>query len=260
MRLDPWIQRKRDVERVRAHLLRDHYPRLQMGWIVFLTGFAGLAASFLMLRAGVVAMGLRYFLAMGAAYLVFLLLLWCWMRLRGSLFDTVPDLPIGGGNLADIPGFLGRGGTFDGGGASGNFDVAAAVDAGSAVDATAASGDVAGTAGDALGAAGDAAVPLAVAALVGGIAISVILIVYSAPLLFAELVVDGVLAAGLYRRMQQVDHRHWLASAMSRTFWPFVISTAFVTLAGCAMGFYAPDAHTLGQVLQHRQDMKALKQ
>jgi hypothetical protein len=39
-----------------------------------------------------------------------------------------------------------------------------------------------------------------------------------------------------------------------------VISTAFVTLAGCAMGFYAPDAHTLSQVLQHRQDMKALKQ
>lgn len=52
MRLNPWLHRTREIDRVRARLERDHYPRMQMGWIVTLTGLAGLAASFLMLQIG----------------------------------------------------------------------------------------------------------------------------------------------------------------------------------------------------------------
>lgn len=70
------------VIRLQRRLLQDSYPRLQMGLIIALTGAAGLLCSFTMLRAGIASMTLRYPLAVAAAYLVFLLLLWIWLRAR----------------------------------------------------------------------------------------------------------------------------------------------------------------------------------
>jgi len=237
MRPDPAIARKREIERVRSQLVRDHYPRLQMGWIVALTGFAGLAASFLLLQAGLTAMGTRYFLAMCVAYLSFLSLLWGWLQTRRDGGDLSS---VDGSFDAPDPVWRGQGGSFDGGGASGDY-------APSDVP------DVPG-AGDALGAvdAGDAAIPLAVLLLAAGILFSSLFVIYSAPVLFAELLVDGVLAAGLYRRMRGIDQRHWLASALRRTCLPFVLTAVLVTAAGWAMGRYAPEAVSLGEVLQHR--------
>lgn len=239
MRLDPWIARKRKIARVQSALVRDHYPRLQMGWIVTLTGFAGLAASFLMLQAGLTAIGERYFFAMCVAYLTFLLLLWGWLRLRGDSFDvpTFDSAP------APARAWSGQGGSFDGGGASADVDLSDFVPA---TDTPAV--------GDALGAvdAGDAAIPLAVLLLVVGIVCSSFFVIYSAPVLFSELLVDGVLAASLYRRMRGLDQRHWLESAVRRTFLPFVLTAAVVTAAGWSMGRYAPEARSIGEVLQHR--------
>jgi len=252
MRLNPWLERNRAIERMRARLERERYPRVQMGWIVTLTGLAGLAASFVMLQAGLTAMGLRYFCAMVVAYAAFFLMLWLWLRTSGD----VPDLAAGGGDGAAVPGFRGAGGTFDGGGASGDYEVmsgaASLVD-----DATSAAGvgDVAGGVGEAAGAAGDAAGPLAVLAvlaLAAGIVFSSLFVIYTAPVLFAELLVDGALAAGLYRGLRGVDQRHWMESALRRTFVPFLLTTLFVTSVGWGMGRYAPEAHSIGEVLQHR--------
>lgn len=252
MRLNPWLQRTRAIERMRARLEHQHYPRVQMSWIVTLTGLAGLAASFGMLQAGLTAMGLRYFCAMGVAYAAFFLMLWLWLRTRGD----VPDPYIGGGDGAALPDFRGAGGTFDGGGASGDYEVmSGAADLADGASSAAGVGDVAGGVGEAAGAAGDAAVPLAVLAvlaLAAGIVFSSFFVIYSAPVLFAELLVDGVLAAGLYRGLREVDQRHWMESALRRTFVPFLLTTLFVTSVGWGMGRYAPEAHSIGEVLQHR--------
>jgi hypothetical protein len=256
MRLNPWLQRRRDIDRMRARLEREHYPRTQMGSIVALTGLAGLAASFLMLHAGLRAMGLRYFLAMLVAYAAFFLMLWLWLRTRAWLAD-LPSV-FGSGDGPAVPTMRGAGGAFDGGGASASYDVASGASDMGAADAAGGVGDVgdvAGVAGDAAGAAGDAAGPLlvlAVLALAAGIVFSSVFVIYSAPVLFAELLVDGALAAGLYRGLRSVDQRHWMASALRRTAVPFLFTTLFVTSAGWVMGHYAPEAHSIGEVLQHR--------
>lgn len=261
MRLNPWLQRNRDIARMRARLEREHYPRVQMGWIVALTGLAGLAASFVMLQAGLTAMGMRYFCAMVVAYAAFFVMLWLWLRTRGETLDL--SWAGSGGDGPGAPEFRGAGGMFDGGGASGNFDVSAgtldladsASSAAGAGDLAGGVGDVAGGVGEAAGAAGDAAAPLAVfavVALAAGIVFSSFFVIYSAPVLFAELLVDGMLAAGLYRGLRGIDQRHWMESALRRTFVPFLLTTLFVTSVGWGMGRYAPEAHSIGQVLQHR--------
>jgi len=54
---------------MRARLLRDAYPRVQMFILVALTGLGGFGASAGMLAAGIETMSLRYLLAMGIAYI-----------------------------------------------------------------------------------------------------------------------------------------------------------------------------------------------
>lgn len=256
-----YLARTRRIGSIRSALERDHYPRLQMMLIVMLTGMAGWLASFLMLGAGVLSMGPRYFYAMCTAYIAFLLLLWLWLRLRGQDIDGSADfasVDVGGPDLTSCSG---RGGSFDGGGASGDYGNASipldGVDAFG--DFSSSKGGVGDSAGDALGSVadavdvGEAAIPIAVVVLAAAILFSSLFVVYSAPVLLAELLVDGVLAASLYRRLQGLDHRHWLETALRRTMWPFIGTALVVTACGWAMDRYAPEAHSLGQVLQHEE-------
>lgn len=233
---------------MRARLLREGFPRLQMFILVSLTGLAGFGASAAMLSAGVEAMALRYVLAMGVAYIVFLMLLWLWLRTSAS--DYV-DLPVYGGGdggtagATDLPavasegtGFVGGGGTFDGGGASANVDFGA-TDAVSAVE----------TPVDVISSADEGTIPLAVILLAVAIVLSSLFVVWSAPVLFAEILVDAMLAAGLYRRLRVLNPQHWMIAALKRTVVPFILTTLVVGAAGWAMQAHAPQARSLGEVL-----------
>lgn len=75
MRSDPAKIRRSLLRRVEQWLRTRSSPRLHMLLIVTATGAFGFLASFLMLKAGVDAMGIRYPLAVGLSYLMFLLLL-----------------------------------------------------------------------------------------------------------------------------------------------------------------------------------------
>jgi hypothetical protein len=214
-----------------------------MALLVGLTGAAGLLASFLLLQAGLQTMWLRYPLALGAAYLVFLALLWLW--LRTSALDYV-DAPGGLGDAGVAPGgatlpspIADGGGDFAGGGASASFE---APDTG-----TNPLSDGLGPLADA----DDVAIPLIVVTLAIGLALSSLYVVYAAPVLFAELLLDGALAATLYRRLRGLESRHWIETAVRRTAGPFLLTALFLLLCGAAMQWYAPQAHSLGGVLQH---------
>ncbi len=235
------LTRASAVQGMRARLLRDSFPRVQMFILVSLTGLAGFGASAAMLAGGVDAMALRYVLAMGIAYSVFLLLLWLWLRTSAADYLDIGAYGSGDGgageNAAD--GFAGGGGGFDGGGASGNVDFGttdSAVD--SLVDKPLA----------AIGSAEEGAIPLAVLLLALGIALSSLFVIWSAPLLFAEILVDALLATGLYRRLRVLEPRHWMVGAVKRTLLPFVLTTLFVGAVGLGMQVYAPNAKSLGQV------------
>lgn len=249
MNRDNTIGRRLAIHRMRLRLERDGYPRMQMLLLVTMTGAAGFIASYLLLRAGLNAMWLRYLLALGFAYLAFLMLLWLWLRTRPQDYLDVPD--VSGLDFSRHPNecaaeWGGQGGSSGGGGASSSFE---ASDGGTHVLE-----DTANPISEALDAVPDAdelAIPLAALLLVAALVLSSLFVVYSAPVLFAELLVDGVLAASLYRRLRGLEPGHWLETAVRRTFLPFVLTTAFVVAAGWGMARYAPGADSIGDVLAH---------
>lgn len=242
--------RQQQVRRTRLRIERDSFPRLQMSFLVTLTGAAGFLASFSLLQAGMDAMGLRYPLAVCIAYLMFLFLLWLWLRTSGpdSLDCSDPSVipaPHWSSPMKDGT-FAGIGGEADGGGASGTFELP---DEGAAVMT-----DMQDPVGEALGSAAQAeelAIPLVALILIAVVALSSLVIIYSAPLLFAELIVDGALAASLYRRLRGIDSRHWLETAVRRTCIPFLMTACLAAAAGWGMNSYAPEANSIGKVLQH---------
>lgn len=90
--------RSQAILRLQHRLEKDAYPRIQMGLIVTLTGGAGLLFSFVLLHAGMANMALRYPLALVAAYVVFLCLLWLWMRTKADDYLDLPDAAINQGS------------------------------------------------------------------------------------------------------------------------------------------------------------------
>jgi len=233
------MSRATAVQRMRARLLREGFPRVQMFILVSLTGLAGFGASALMLLAGLETMALRYTLAMGVAYLVFLGLLWLWLHTSASDYlDFVPDA--GGPDATpDLPpalrdDFAGGGGSFDGGGASANVDFG--------VDS------IAEKPLAAVASAEEGAIPLVVILLALGLLLSSLFVVWTAPVLFAEILVDALLAAGLYRRLRGLERQHWMVAALKRTVIPFVLTTLLVAGAGWGMAMAVPEARSIGDV------------
>jgi uncharacterized PurR-regulated membrane protein YhhQ (DUF165 family) len=73
-----------------------------------------------------------------------------------------------------------------------------------------------------------------------------------APLLFAEVLVDGALSYALFHRLRRKqEQRHWLRSALRRTLLPFLATAVFLAAAGAAMQIHAPGARSIGQVMAH---------
>lgn len=244
------FQRSHEIQRIRGDLERDSFPRLQMMLLVTLTGASGFMASYIFLHTGLVEMWLRYLVSFGVAYLVFLCLLWLWLRTRAEDYTDLPDVSGTGSSSSGSDGsgtcFSGNGGEFGGGGASGSFD-------GSHGDASVI-GDTGGSVGDALGTAAQAeefAIPLIVLVLVGAMVCSSLFMVYEAPTLFAELLLDGVLSASLYRKLRGFETQHWLQTAIRRTAWPFILTAVIVAASGWALALYAPGAHSIGDVALH---------
>lgn len=244
----PQFHRHHEIQRIRGDLERDGFPRLQMFLLVTLTGASGFVASYILLHAGFVEMWLRYLAAFGVAYLVFLILLWLWLRTRAEDYADLPDLSGSPSPRSGSSGtcYSGKGGDFGGGGSSGSFDAPS--------EHISVIGDSGSSVGDALGTAAEAeefAIPLVVLVLAAAMVCSSLFMIYSAPILFAELVVDGVLSASLYRRLRGLETRHWLETALRRTALPFALTAVIVSASGWGMALYAPEAHSIGDVISH---------
>ncbi|MFH1818540.1 MAG: hypothetical protein ABIK08_02370 [Pseudomonadota bacterium] len=239
-----YLTRSHAILRLKRRLEQDSFPRVQMSLIVGFTGAAGLLFSFVMLELGVTSMTLRYPLALLMAYGVFLVLLWLWLHTKAEDYVDIPDFSGSGssGSGDCTPAFEGGGGQFGGGGASGSFDMPTGADSSPLSDAVGAVGD-----------ADELAIPLLVIVFAVGLALASFYVVYVAPMLFAELLVDGALSYALYRRIKATDSPHWVESAVRRTALPFVLTAVFVSATGAAMAAYAPGAHSIGQVVQHTQ-------
>jgi len=244
----PQFHRHHEIRKIRGDLERDSFPRLQMFLLVTLTGASGFIASYLLLHTGFVEMWLRYLASFGVAYLMFLFLLWLWLRTRAEDYADFPDIsgsPFSGSGSSGAC-YSGKGGDFGGGGASGSFDASS--------ESISVISDSGSSVGDALGTVAEAeefAIPLVALIFIGAMLFSSLFMIYSAPVLFAELLVDGVLSASLYRRLRGLETRHWLETAFRRTALPFALTAAIVSASGWGMTLYAPEAHSIADVISH---------
>lgn len=245
-----------------------------MSLILAATGAAGFVASFAMLHLGVWRMWLRYPLAVLFAYAVFIVLLRVWLYLygrqsRGDIFidpdvahmtyDIVSDAF---GRRGSAPDIFGGGGDFGGGGASGSWGGGVSSGLHTAAPACDTSGATVGSGGGSSGGGGDwlsgldldvdsegcVLFLLALALIAAGVCAS-LYVVYAAPLLLAEILVEGVLLSGLYRGMKRARRGEgdWLGAALRRTWLPVLLTLLTFAAAGYLLGRAAPRARSIGE-------------
>ena len=204
-------------------------PRLALSGVLGLTGVAGFLASFSLLRAGVLAMCVRYPIAVLAGYGVFLGLLRIWVALERARFDP---------RQAALPPLNSRAG--EGGDTSkpqqrkrpdSTWDYLDFPDV----------GWEGGDEGCLLG------VLLGVFLVLGLVFFGLIA---EAPALLAEVFLDAVLVGALYRRMKVAARHHWLGTAVKRTWICAVLTALMVGLGGACLDHFAPSTHSLGLALQ----------
>ncbi|HET9228604.1 MAG TPA: hypothetical protein VFR31_18140 [Thermoanaerobaculia bacterium] len=196
-------------------------PRFQMMILLALTGGAGFLTSWGLLRGGMDSMALRYPIAVGAGYLVFFLLLRIWIELHRDPLDHIVDVVDGCGELPELIVPSGHSSS-----SSGDFDLP---DFG---------------VGD-----GEALVFLVVVAIVAVLGLGVVIYaLYLAPLLLAEVLVDGVLLVGLYKRLNRPQPTYWAFGAIKRTWVAAAIVAVTFFFAGAYFEKAAPEARSIGGV------------
>ena len=231
------------VERIRRDIERRGWPRIVVFLIVSLAGMCGFLVSYALLSAGITSMPLRYGIAGASAYAGFLAFLGLYVAMRrgGDPIDGVDavdllshtDLSFGGGSL---PSANFAGGRSGGAGASAPFD-------GAPPQSSSASASVFDLDSDL------AWVLVAVlAALAGAVAIGYV--VWAAPLLLAEVLVDAAIVSTVSRTINRKDRRDWTATAIRRTWMPAVALILTLVVAGWALQSAAPDARSIGPALR----------
>ena len=246
--------RERRIERIKQRLLRKSMPRVIVTLILSMTAMSAFLTSFALLRLAVLRMWVRYPVAIVVAYLVFLLLLaiWLWLRRRVPEpdVDALELIHTDLGPSHHHEGFGGAG-DFGGAGIGGNWtsSVASSSESGISGGGSAVADGISGLDLDE-GCLPVVAIILAAVAIFAGV-IASFYVIYIAPALLAEILLDGVLVAGLYRRVRRIEHRHWLQSAVRRTIVPASLVLVFFTVAGYLLQWAIPDAHTIGEVWSH---------
>jgi hypothetical protein len=226
-------------------------PRLQVALILLFTGLAGFLTSFSLLRLGISRMWLRYPLAILIAYCVFLLLLrlWLWLQRHSLEVDFDPSVldfsSSEGSTHVESFRFSGGSGDAGGGGAGGSWGESVSSSSSISSGSSASSGG-----GFDLDLEEGWLIVLAIIALIGGL-IASFYVIYIAPALLAEILVDGVLVAGLYKRVKYIEQRYWLRAAVRRTLLPAILAAIFFTGAGYALQKAVPEAQTIGEVWKH---------
>ncbi|WP_251140438.1 hypothetical protein [Rhodoferax sp. U11-2br] len=237
------------VVRARQTLQAKSYPRLQMTLITGLTGAFGLVSSYVLLHlGGVESMTLRYPLALVCAYGMFLFLIWLWLRTQAQDYLDLPNLSgsssNSGSGCSSEPLHSGGGGDFGGGGASASFDGPGVAP----VEPMEVDFDVSESVSS-VADADELALPLMAVVLALGLALASLYVIYIAPALLAEVLVDGAFSYALYRYVRGDDPAHWLATAVRRTVLPFLATGVFLMVLGAALSAYAPGAHSMGDLL-----------
>lgn len=238
------LRRNRAVQLVRAQLARRGGSYFLLLLILSATGLAGFLASVGLRWAGLASMAVRYPVCVALAYLVFLFQIYLVV-----LFHRRHHGRAGGPSDAGDQ-------TLD------SIDV---VDAGTDVAVFSLSGDgstpvasgekgsswLDGLGGDAGGDDGFAAVlvVIVIVALVVAAVVAALLVLVEAPVLLAEVLVDGALLAGMARRMRLANPHDWVFSVIRRTWLRAVVVAVLFAVGGILLSGLSPGATTVGEAL-----------
>lgn len=217
--------RHRALIRARRWLYARTSPRLLMFLIILTTGACAFLFSVLMLRFGLTSMALRYPLAVVLSYGVFLVLLRLWLSCQES----------GEVSSCDGPGVVD---------ASPDLLNAAANTVGDGIPA----GDSLADAAALIDLDAFALIAIALVAILSGILISAY-VVWIAPELLAELLVDGLIMSRIYARLKLTDRSSWFPGVLRRTWLPALLTAVLFSLAGFALQMLAPRAVSLGEAV-----------
>jgi hypothetical protein len=264
MRSEPFTRDRQSlIAEMHDRLLQTTMPRFVMLVIVSIGGLIGFLTAVVSLRLGLTSMGTRYFVATLAGYLAFVGLVRFWIALRRSRSNAVADALDGADLSSEAAYQLGDaavdsavesirsvrhvtgGGRSGGGGSAGSW-----TDAPAPVEGVRLSGR---------GGLGSASFDLdegwwlviAGIVLLGGFA-AVASVVWSAPMLLAEVALDAALVSTVYRKLRKQDAGHWLGALWRRTWLPAVMLVGFMTILGIALQQIAPDAVSIGGVFSAR--------
>ncbi len=226
--------RERAIQHVTACLERRGQSQVLMLMFTAIATVNGVLASTWLHAVGMDSMVIRYPLSVGIAYLVFLLELSFFIshhRARRKKF--VDDSAYWHStDLSGIPQSIptGRGGSPttltekpSGGGSGFNFG---------------------GFNGD-----GILVVLLILAAVVSTILAS-LFVIYQAPVMLAEVIVDGVLFFGIARRVNRMGNQHWFSGVMRRTLGPILILAVCFSAIGIGLQSVGPKATTMAEAFR----------
>lgn len=226
----PFVSRSQLIRQLEQWLRRHDQPRVHMTLIVMLTGLAAAGLSFLLLQAGWESMWSRYSLAGLGAYGVFLLLLRIWLHLQQARrsvlreLDVTDGLEVGcdaGQITMDLLSSAAKGTRSSGSEVAGSLDL------------------------QELGL-------LILAVVAAGLGFVVCgYVIWTAPALLAELLVDGFLMAGVYRGLRKQDPSHWWQGAFRKTWLSAAAVIFFFSVAGLALQVAVPEAHSIGAVVRN---------
>jgi hypothetical protein len=245
------------IQRLAGELSRDRAPQLQLFLIMVGAGGAAFLASVVLLWSPADVfeqMAPRYAVAAVCGYAAFLALIRAWIALHRpprehvfgdgpgldvnplDVLDVVTDLTPSGGSAPRIFG----GGRTGGAGASHEWSSAAAHASGRAgrgwnLDIDLDDGGVWIVVAGACAAFGFAAVAY---------------VIYTAPALLAEVALDAAIISALYRRLRSDQRGYWLSTVLRRTWAPALLLLLFAFAAGFALQQAAPQARSIGAVIQ----------
>jgi hypothetical protein len=235
--------RGRLVEALRRRFVCAGTKRMEIQLILVLTGAVGFGASFAMLRLGVEEMWLRYPLAALCGWFAFLAMVRLWAEAERNRFASdaaIDELAASAGSGAGKPER-----NRDSGGGDGSWDWLEWFNPFEYVD------DLGGFA--------LALLLCVVLVALAGLIVAIIGLIGGAEVLLAEVVLDAVLVSALYRRLQHLEARWWLASAARQTFVPVLVAIVFLACAGLLFQQIAPDAHSIRGVWRDVRQPESLR-
>ena len=245
------------IHQLADELSRDREPRLQLFLIMAGAGGAAFLASVLLLWSPAEVfeqMAPRYAVAAVCGYAVFLALIRAWIALHRppreqvsgdgpgldvdpvDILDVATDLP---SPRADAPRMFG-GGRTGGAGASQEWSSAGAHSSGRAGRGWNLAIDL-----------DEGGVWIVVAGACAAFGFAAIAyVIYTAPVLLAEVALDAAIISALYRRLRSDQRGYWLSTVLRRTWAPALILLLFAFAAGFALQQAAPQARSIGAVIQ----------